>query len=91
MLCRLRIGHTFATHRYLLCREERPRCPHCAETLTVRHVLVSCRRLDAERVRFFGSCVLSLRKLLDDDSEVIPQVFCFLANAHFFAIYSSVS
>ena len=33
-LCRLRIGHTYATHRYLLCGEERLRCPRCAEVLT---------------------------------------------------------
>ena len=42
-LCRLRIGHTLATHRYLLCGDDRPRCSRCGEDLTVAHVLISCR------------------------------------------------
>ena len=42
-LCRLRTGHTLASHRYLLCREPKPRCPRCNEFLSISHVLVSCR------------------------------------------------
>ena len=52
-LCRIRIGHTLATHRYLLCSDPRPRCSRCGEPLTVSHELVSCNRLVAERAIFF--------------------------------------
>ena len=34
-LCRIRIGHTLATHRYLLCGDPRPCCSRCGEPLTV--------------------------------------------------------
>ena len=87
-LCRLRVGHTFATHRYLLCGESRPRCSRCGEFLSVAHVLVSCRNLISERARFFGSSSLSLRELLDDKSEHIPQVFRYFAYIKFPVIFS---
>ena len=54
-LCRLRIGYTYATHKFLLCGDERPLCPRYGESLTVRHVIESCQRLYSDRVRFFGS------------------------------------
>ena len=65
-LCRLRIGHTLATQRYLLCGDARPSCPRCGENLTVAHVLVSCRHLALERTTYFGSTTLSMKDLLDD-------------------------
>ena len=33
-LCRLRLGHMYATHGYLLRGEERPGCPRCSLPLT---------------------------------------------------------
>ena len=75
-LCRLRCGHTYATHRYLLCGEERPRCPRCGDNLTVRHALASCCMLRTERTRFFGSSNLALQDL-GDASVYITHVFAF--------------
>ena len=90
-LCRLRIGHTYATHKYLLCGEERPRCSRCGDALSVRHVLVSCRHLRNERVRFFGVSTFSFQEVLGDDSCHISEVFRFLAHVGFPVIFSSVS
>ena len=87
-LCRLRIGHTLATHRHLLCGDSRPRCSRCGESLTVTHVLVSCRYLARERARFLGSTPLSLRNLLDDHSTNICQVLRFLDHINFPIIFS---
>ena len=87
-LCRLRIGHTYATHRYLLCGEERPRCPRCAEVLTVRHVIESCRHLHDERLRFLGSGTLTLQDILGDDSCRISDLFRFLSSVQFQVIFS---
>ena len=89
-LRRLRIGHTLATHRYLLCGDSRPRCSLCGENLTVVHVLVSCRHLSSERLRVFGSTSLSLKDLADG-SDHIPQVFHFLENLKFSVIFSRVT
>ena len=87
-LCRLRIGHTLATHRYLLCGNTRPLCSFCGDNLTVAHVLVSCRFLASERGRFFGSTSLSMKELLDDCSGHISQVLNFLAYLNFSIIFS---
>ena len=87
-LCRLRIGHTLATHRYLLCGDGRPRCPRCGDNLSVAHALVSCRRLAAERQRFFGSTSLSLKELLGNESGHITQIFRFLSEINFSIIFT---
>ena len=42
VLTRLKIGHTFLTHSYLLKGERAPQCTPCHEPLTVKHILLSC-------------------------------------------------
>ena len=39
ILCRLRIGHTYLTHRHLLCGYPPPVCVGCQERLSVEHTL----------------------------------------------------
>ncbi|KAG1658848.1 hypothetical protein GQR58_022769 [Nymphon striatum] len=45
ILCRLRVGHTYLTHSFLLRNEAQPVCGRCQLPLTVRHVLVDCAAL----------------------------------------------
>ena len=88
-LCRLRIGHTYATHHYLLRSERRPQCPRCTSELSVKHVLISCRELDRDRDRFLGHGArgLSLSDLLNDDSMHVAQVLAFLKDLRFSIVY----
>lgn len=46
---RLRIGHTKATHDYLLARSEAPTCDICHTSITVKHILVDCKKFGEER------------------------------------------
>ena len=82
VLCRLRTGHTYGTHGFLIGVGSRPICTRCGDRLSVRHVLVECPRLDAERLRFFGlrGPQLSLRTLLRDDSPFLDsfRLFSFI-------------
>ena len=39
---RLKIGHTYLTHKYLLAGEPQPMCHSCNAPLTVRHILLEC-------------------------------------------------
>lgn len=87
-LCRLRIGHTLATHKYLLCGENRPMCPRCGHALSVRHILCDCPGLETERARHFGSNDIDLSDLLRDDSRYLEGIFGFLADARFTTIYT---
>ncbi|KAG1672408.1 RNA-directed DNA polymerase from mobile element jockey [Nymphon striatum] len=48
ILCRLRVGHTYLTHSFLLRNEAQPVCGRCQQPLTVRHVLVDCPILGAD-------------------------------------------
>jgi hypothetical protein len=52
-LCRLRIGHTRLTHRYLI--EHRPMsyCNDCLVALTVMHVIAECLNYTADRRNCF--------------------------------------
>ncbi|KAF0710582.1 RNase H domain-containing protein [Aphis craccivora] len=40
---RLRIGHTWLTHRHLMIRDDPDPCTKCGEALTVKHILLHCR------------------------------------------------
>ena len=42
VLSRLRIGHTYFSHSYILRREDPPECTACQEIYSVRHVLIDC-------------------------------------------------
>ena len=42
VLSRLRIGHTYFTHSYILRQEDPPECTACQEIYSVRHVLIDC-------------------------------------------------
>ena len=42
ILCRLRKGHTYLTHRHLLVGDHPPICISCQERLSVEHILIYC-------------------------------------------------
>lgn len=52
-MCRLRIGHTYSTRSYLLTGDDPPIRGKCGKTLTVLHVLLECRNIDAQRKKHF--------------------------------------
>ena len=91
-LCRLRIGHTLATHGYLLCGGDSALCNRCGSFLTVKHVLINCPGLENERLQFFGlpSAELNIRGLLCDDSRFITSssLFAFISATGFPVIYT---
>ena len=91
MLCRIRIGHTYDTHHYLLSGDRRPLCPRCGEPLSVRHVLVECRELGAERTQFLGrGDALTLRGLLGDLSLSIEDILAFISHIGLKVIYAPI-
>src|SRR5207253_5881197 len=76
VIARLRVGHTYLTHNYLLCGQVRPDCPMCAEPLTVQHVLLDCPGYRVARI----SCGLpaSLAEVLGNDFQALQRVLRFL-------------
>ena len=69
VITRLQIGHTRLTNQYMLIRvnpddeeEEVTRCVRCGDQYSVKHILVSCPQLAADRAKFFST--MSLQKLL---------------------------
>ena len=45
VMTRLRIGHTWITHSYLLKKEDQPFCHACDNPFTVKHILQNARTL----------------------------------------------
>ncbi|XP_058449303.1 uncharacterized protein LOC131429269 [Malaya genurostris] len=75
-LTRLRIGHTRLTHTFLLKKEEPPNCECCGVELTVRHIILECRKYDGERRKYnIGS---SLYEALGNTDEQAIQLLNFL-------------
>ena len=55
---RLRIGHTYFTHGYLLIGEPVPECIPCASTLTVKQILIECVDFNETRNQFYTTNTL---------------------------------
>ena len=93
VLCRLRIGHTYATHGHLLRGEEQPTCRRCTVPLTVSHVLLSCPLAEPNRTRYLGRIApgTTIRRLLGDESPWVlsGNIFSFIRSINFQVIYST--
>ena len=50
---RLRIGHTYITHGFLLRKEDPPECITCQLPLTVEHILLNCLVFTSIRHKYF--------------------------------------
>ena len=69
-LTRLRIGHTYLTHSYILNGDrDPPLCVACNSVLSVEHILLNCRQYNRERVRY-GLQGRELRDVLGDGVRV---------------------
>ena len=60
LLARLRIGHTNITHSYRMERPRvpRPECEVCNQPLTVKHLLIECRKYQNERNKWLRNKTL---------------------------------
>ena len=65
-LSRLRLGHSKATHSYLMTREPPPLCDECGEDtpLTIKHVLVECPVHTNARRRAFNVATVTMSSIL---------------------------
>lgn len=52
ILTRLRIGHTWLSHGYLLHKEDPPECDCCKSYLTMDHIIRICPKYDKSRKKF---------------------------------------
>ena len=83
-LARLRIGHTYITHSFIIDKHPQPRCARCRAVLTIEHILIHCHRYNAERTQLQQFCTrnnlqFSLPTLLGDDSnDLLKLLFSFL-------------
>ena len=71
---RLRIGHTFITHLFLLKGEDWPLCIPCQEPFSVKHFLLDCTDFRIIRSRFYR--VNGMNELFDTVEPA--RIFSFL-------------
>ena len=77
-LTRLRIGHTNLTHSYLMVSGmDPPICNRCNVQLTVKHVLVECRKYTASRRKYFNNPSLTTM-LRETDSFSLDRLVLYL-------------
>ena len=85
VLTRLRIGHTYITHKYLMeggAERLVPRCSACQAELSVAHILVQCPRYNSQRIANLLANK-SLAEILDEDAPV-EQIVKFLKDINLF-------
>jgi len=80
VLARIRIGHTYLTHGYLLRGEVQPECVACVCPMTVQHILLECADFLHIRRKYYN--VSSLHQLF---GEVPPsKILSFLKEIQLF-------
>ena len=67
VLSRLKLGHSYLTHSYLLMGEPPPECVTCSCRLTISHILVDCIEYDIFRMILFENNV-TLRDIFNNVS-----------------------
>lgn len=85
VLTRLRIGHTFLTHKYLLTRGAERQVPHCSScnaSTTVRHIFVECPLYYNQRSKYSLN-KKTLPEILGEDAAIV-SIFKFLKEINFF-------
>ena len=80
VLSRLRIGHTYFTHSYILRQEDPSECTACQEIYSVRHVLLDCIDLGLIRPRFYN--VPDMKTLFDTIS--VDRILSFVKEVNLF-------
>ena len=80
VLFRLRIGHTYFSHSYILRQEDPPECTACQEIYSVRHVLIDCIDLGLVRPRFYT--VQDMKTLFDTVS--VDRILSFIKEVNLF-------
>ena len=80
VLSRLRIGHTYFSHSYILRQEDPPECTAWQEIYSVRHVLIDCIDLGLIRPRFYT--VPDMKTLFDTIS--VDRMLSFVKEVNLF-------
>ena len=84
VLARLRLGHTNLTHAYLMRGErEPPECDRCQSTLTVKHLLLECRKYTTIRNKYYNNPTLS-DMLAEGNNFSVSRLTTFLKEANLF-------
>ncbi|KAI5756118.1 hypothetical protein M8J77_022246 [Diaphorina citri] len=85
VICRLRIGHCLATHKFLLDRQDPPSCHLCNHLpLTIEHWFLHCPALDNFRRKH--KLDNSMKLILRDNNDVIDKCLRFLYHSKLFSL-----
>ena len=84
VLARLRLGHTNITHVYIMQGQtEPPECDRCRVTITVKHLLLECRKYVTIRNKYFRNPTLS--DMLAESSDVsVDKLVLYLKETNLF-------
>ena len=74
MLTRLRIGHTFFTHAYLLQGEPPPFCVGCNQEMSIEHLLIHCTDFSDIRKKYFRCRTLKMLFEIVDEMKIVNFV-----------------
>ena len=81
ILSRLRIGHTYFSHSFILRKEDPPECIACQEAYSVKHVLIDCTDLGLIRSRFY--LVPDMKTLFDTVN--VDRILLFIKEVNIFS------
>ena len=78
VLSRLRLGHTNLSHAYLMHGQpDPPECDTCRCSITVKHLLLDCRKYSAVRSRYYNNPSLA-EILAEGDGFCLDKLVSYL-------------
>ena len=85
-ITRLRIGHTYITHSFILDKKAPPTCTTCNSRITVKHLLLDCTKYNTHRTQILAYCTqhnipATLQNILGDThKDLLEMVLAYLRN-----------
>lgn len=83
ILNRIKIGHSFLTHKYKLDKSQPPICEWCDQPLTIEHIFC-CDSVHVSNLLMKYGLTDFPKELFDDDK--IPQIFAFLKEMNYYCL-----
>jgi len=80
ILTRLRIGHSWHTHKHLMDKTDPEPCITCGSNITIKHLLLECRQFNEERTKH--NLPSSIAECLNNEPQNINSTLSFIRDTN---------
>ncbi|XP_025405911.1 uncharacterized protein LOC112680124 [Sipha flava] len=82
ILTRLRIGHSWHTHKHLMDKTDSEPCITCGSNISIKHILLECRQFNEERTKH--NIPSSIAVCLNNEPQNINSTLSFIRDTNLY-------